>query len=367
MASKYDLTGQIFGELKVLSYNVGTHSEFATWTCECSCGNTINVPGYALRAGNYKSCGCKRNEKRDAGVKKHIESDSVDGTRISSLQQKVHKDNKLGVKGVVWMENRNKYKAYIGYQGKQITLGYFDSLDDAITARKRGERQYHEPILERDQNDIKPKKAERIDFEPGTRFGKLVVIKKSHTEKRKRTTYHYYECKCDCGNTKTLEHYQLFNGFSKSCGCLKKNYILGAVFGDWEIIKEIDKKTRLCKCISCGKERTYRTISLYYKPKCNHKRKFSHKSQKKIKVTIDDFMLAGEAVRRWNITSYRLKDRIKVARNNGTMDDFIEKGWAKYSVGESESGTWILSKNLLEHWYGQEPIQTEKEEKDENN
>ncbi|KYC94351.1 hypothetical protein B4102_0211 [Heyndrickxia sporothermodurans] len=49
------------------------------------------------------------------------------------------------------MKNRNKWKAYIGFKGKQINLGHFDDLQDAIAARKEAEDKYFKPILE--END----------------------------------------------------------------------------------------------------------------------------------------------------------------------------------------------------------------------
>jgi hypothetical protein len=149
-----DLTGQRFGELVALSYNKGTKHNHSTWTCKCSCGNEIDVPGYALRAGTYKSCGCKRIAKRDKGVRRHIEQDRVDGTRKSALKSKLHKGNKSGVKGVMWFEQRNCWKAYITIAGKTKHLGHFKDKEDAIKARKEAEEIYHKPILEdKNEND----------------------------------------------------------------------------------------------------------------------------------------------------------------------------------------------------------------------
>lgn len=148
-----DLTGQQFGELTALSYNPGTKHNHSTWTCQCSCGNVIKVPGYALRAGTYKSCGCKRDIKRDKGVKQHIEKDRVAGTRKSALKQKVHKDNSSGVKGVCWFAARNCWRAYITIAGKTKHLGHFKNKEDAIKARKEAEEKYHKPILEEDENE----------------------------------------------------------------------------------------------------------------------------------------------------------------------------------------------------------------------
>lgn len=50
----------------------------------------------------------------------------------------------------------------------------------------------------------------------GQRFGKLIVIKYSH----ERSGYHYFNCKCDCGNENTVQISSLNSGSSKSCGCL---------------------------------------------------------------------------------------------------------------------------------------------------
>lgn len=147
-----DLTNQVFGELKVVSYNPGTKFNPSTWTCNCSCGNTIKVPGYALRAGYYRSCGCKQATKRDKGAIEHIKRDRVAGTRKSALKQKAHKDNSSGVKGVCWVKSRKRWNAYITIAGKTKNLGYFIDKEDAIKARKDAEEKYHKPILEDDNN-----------------------------------------------------------------------------------------------------------------------------------------------------------------------------------------------------------------------
>lgn len=148
MNKRKDLTGNTYGDLTVLNYS---HNDPDTrspmWLCECTCGNRKTIHGYALEHGHYKSCGCQRDTKRDMGVKKHIEQDSIDGTRKSALTAKLHAKNKSGHKGVMWMESRKKWKAYIGFKGKNISLGYFDDIDDAIAARKAGEEKYHKPYL----------------------------------------------------------------------------------------------------------------------------------------------------------------------------------------------------------------------------
>jgi hypothetical protein len=146
---RIELTGQQFGELTVikLSDRRGNNNTLL-WECRCSCGNTIYLHSYSLRHGHYKSCGCQHDKKRDKGVKRHIKTDQVDSTRKTALKAKIHKANKSGHKGVMWMESRKKWKAYIGFKGKQINLGYFEDKNDAIKARQLAEEKYFKPILE---------------------------------------------------------------------------------------------------------------------------------------------------------------------------------------------------------------------------
>lgn len=55
--------------------------------------------------------------------------------------QPVPKNNTSGIKGVCFDKTKNKWKGYVGYQGKDKHIGNFDSIDDAKIAveKTRGE------------------------------------------------------------------------------------------------------------------------------------------------------------------------------------------------------------------------------------
>lgn len=53
----------------------------------------------------------------------------------------------------------------------------------------------------------------------GKRFGRLTVVKESHRGQRYER---FWECVCDCGNTKVINGSSLRHGITKSCGCLSK-------------------------------------------------------------------------------------------------------------------------------------------------
>lgn len=60
---KEDLTGKIFGHLKVLKqgedYIAAAGNKYTTWTCECLlCGTVKDVLQCSLKRGDVKSCGC---------------------------------------------------------------------------------------------------------------------------------------------------------------------------------------------------------------------------------------------------------------------------------------------------------------------
>ncbi len=55
----------------------------------------------------------------------------------------------------------------------------------------------------------------------GQRFGKLLVIKLSHINKKGS----FWKCLCDCGNENIIKSGNLRNGHTKSCGCQKESLI----------------------------------------------------------------------------------------------------------------------------------------------
>ncbi|AAP58684.1 17R [Xanthomonas phage Xp10] len=52
-------------------------------------------------------------------------------------------DNSSGVTGVCWHKRDKKWQALIMVNGNKIHLGYFDTIDEAATARAAAKAQYH--------------------------------------------------------------------------------------------------------------------------------------------------------------------------------------------------------------------------------
>lgn len=75
--------------------------------------------------------------------KNYSPSNCIWATRkIQNRNQGKRKDNTTGFKGINYHKRDRRYQAYIAVKSKQIHLGYFSQLEDAIIARRIGEAKY---------------------------------------------------------------------------------------------------------------------------------------------------------------------------------------------------------------------------------
>lgn len=93
----------------------------------------------------------------------------------------------------------------------------------------------------------------------GRRFGRLVVLQRDVTKIKKV----FWVCKCDCGNTVSVNSSNLMTGNTTSCGCKKVEAgekklrdLKGQRFGRWTVLSRDETKTEgnaywICKC-ECG-------------------------------------------------------------------------------------------------------------------
>lgn len=151
-----DLGGKKFGNLiAVERIGINAKNRKSLWRCHCDCGKDTIVQSDHLLSGNTLSCGCLRVNAGNEVQVYNEENLRVDGVFTPILKSKVRVDNKLGVKGVHEVKRKNtiKYKATIRIKGKDIYLGTYDTIEEAIRARKQGEEIHHKPYLERDSKD----------------------------------------------------------------------------------------------------------------------------------------------------------------------------------------------------------------------
>ena len=82
----------------------------------------------------------------------------------------------------------------------------------------------------------------------GQRFGKLIVIEK--TNKRNSNRNIIWKCQCDCGNVCEVATNGLIQGYTNSCGCIKRSlgeYKIEQILLKHNIIFEKEKSFETCK------------------------------------------------------------------------------------------------------------------------
>ena len=82
----------------------------------------------------------------------HIDRDKLNNRRSNlrecshsgnMINRGIQKNNKSGIPGVCWDNGRSKWMAHAKVNRKTINLGRFDSIDDAVKARKQAEIKYY--------------------------------------------------------------------------------------------------------------------------------------------------------------------------------------------------------------------------------
>lgn len=72
--TKKEEIGNIYGHLTVIAEAGRSNGRQILWSCRCSCGNKIIVPGGDLRTGHTKSCGCYKREITRKRMSEHMKS-----------------------------------------------------------------------------------------------------------------------------------------------------------------------------------------------------------------------------------------------------------------------------------------------------
>lgn len=126
--------------------------------CRCECGNTKEIRRDKLTSKREptRSCGCLRRELTAINKVNTInEVNTCYHTAFQIIEKtSLHKNNTSGKTGVSWDKRSGKWQAYIRIHYKQINLGYYTSLDEAIKARQIAEDKYHRPLIEAKNEEV---------------------------------------------------------------------------------------------------------------------------------------------------------------------------------------------------------------------
>lgn len=115
------------------------------------CGKPVEVRLTSItRANPIKRCAeCARDLKDKVDIVHSVTQ--VDGSSLSAVKSrmsgKVNRNSSTGINGVTKRPD-GRYFAYINFRRKQIYLGQYEELDDAIAARKKAENMIYGEYLD---------------------------------------------------------------------------------------------------------------------------------------------------------------------------------------------------------------------------
>lgn len=119
----------------------------------------LSQKGYVIRrryktTNEFKNIWMHRliNKTPDGFDTDHINRNKLDNRKCNlravthaenMRNQKKYKSNTSGVVGVHWQKEIDKWRVRISFDGKRISLGIYDSIEDAVLARKEAEKKYN--------------------------------------------------------------------------------------------------------------------------------------------------------------------------------------------------------------------------------
>ncbi len=141
--------GDKFGYWTVIADPEYNHQHNRSVLCRCICGKIKKVNLVSLTSGRSTSCGCHRSdsqtpEQKAGKAQGHEFLQEIHRQHLAGkyLDKTANKNSSTGHIGVSRPKTAGKFRAYIMLDRKQIHLGSFDRLEDAIAARKAAEEKY---------------------------------------------------------------------------------------------------------------------------------------------------------------------------------------------------------------------------------
>ncbi|UDN56629.1 AP2 domain-containing protein [Clostridioides sp. ES-S-0010-02] len=147
-----DLTNKKFGRLTAIkSTSKKAKSGHYIWTCQCDCGNKIEIIESSLTTGKTRSCGCLQKEaireNMKLAAKANKEKNIIDNTNLALLKKtEAYPNSKTKVRGVSWDKEKRKYCAQIDFKKRHYCLGYFDDIKEAEEAYKSAKEKFLKEI-----------------------------------------------------------------------------------------------------------------------------------------------------------------------------------------------------------------------------
>ena len=121
------------------------------WRCECG-AEVLKTPGQVGSSASTMCPACARKLKSEQATKMRNEQEldpdtNLAPTYLDGLRKgRLATNNTSGVRGVSWHAGTKKWVARMQVNGRTVTLGYYDTIEEAAKARREAvKKKYGEP------------------------------------------------------------------------------------------------------------------------------------------------------------------------------------------------------------------------------
>lgn len=246
LGKSVDISNNKYGRLQPLfRVKDDDRTKHSRWLCLCDCGN-LNIESLGtLQNGYAKSCGCWHGKKEKVKPPKKKMYDDLTGQRFGNLVV-LKKDNKYAKEHNLKCQGRAYWRCLLD-DGRIITVSG-TALRHYSDRKTWGESRLTIAEKQLLNNEM-----------IGRKFNHLTVTglnyEKTFNSLNKKNRI-YWDCICDCGNTKVVSGTSLRTGRTKTCGCANVIDLIGRRFGKLVVINRTNKRRNRsaiweCEC-DCG-------------------------------------------------------------------------------------------------------------------
>ena len=121
----YDLIGQKFGKLTVISLTEQRKFGGRVWHCKCDCGNECDVLAQYLKRKSTQSCGCAGNSLGEFYIQSILEENNIKFEKEYIFQDFIYEDTKRHPRYDFYLPDYNRLIEFDGEQHyKYSNLGW---------------------------------------------------------------------------------------------------------------------------------------------------------------------------------------------------------------------------------------------------
>lgn len=142
-----DITGQRRGRLTAMHPTDARRAGATVWAWRCDCGAMVYKPPGMVREGMSTmclACAAKLKNAQMDHMREVTVRDAETGLTPTALNGvrsgKLFRNNTSGVRGVSWHSGQQKWAARMQRDGRTITLGYYNTIEEAAKARAEAVR-----------------------------------------------------------------------------------------------------------------------------------------------------------------------------------------------------------------------------------